>query len=114
MKVSGWKTATIDISVDDDLSNEVDLEELYSFVQVMIPTLDAAQVVLKILKESGGTEAYLHDWKDADADNTVLYATADEADAKIVTFFVGAAQFLKIYTSAVQTGDRTFYVRGIG
>lgn len=114
LKVSKWFDALIDISEDDDLTPEIDLGEFYAFVQVVIPTITGAKVSLQIGTESGGTYKDLHEWKDADADNTVLYATADDTGDKVVVFFVGAAQFLKVKTSAGQAADRTLYVRGVG
>ena len=104
-RVSGWKTATIDISEDDDLSDEVDLGEHFRYLAVVIPTLDEARVGVHVATESGGTFAPLGNGNAATTDpNTGGYATV---------FDIGGWRYLKLSASAAQSADRTFSLQGV-
>lgn len=107
-----WKSATI--AKDGQLSGEVDLEANYKYLMVLMPTIDAAKLSVRVAKESGGTYYPVHGWLDSDADLTVLQESADEVTSKALLFLIGGAQFVKLYASAAQTTEaETFYVRGV-
>jgi hypothetical protein len=104
-RVSGWKTATIDVSEDDDLSGEVDLGEHFRHVAVVIPSLDEARVGVHVATESGGTFTPLGNGNAATTDPTIGgYATV---------FDIGGWRYLKLSASAAQSADRTFSLQGV-
>jgi hypothetical protein len=56
-----WKDALIDVSVDNDLTAEVDLGRDYDYMQIVIPTIDSAQVSVQVAEKSDGTYQDLGD-----------------------------------------------------
>ena len=103
-RVSGWKTATIDISEDDDLSDEIDLGEHFRYLAVVIPSLDEARVGVHVTTESGGSFTPLGNGNAAKTDPTTGgYATV---------FDIGGWRYIRLSTSAAQTADRAFSVQG--
>jgi len=104
-RVSGWKTATITVAVDDDLSDEVDLGEHFRYLAVIIPTLDEARVGVQVAAASGGSFVTLGSGSAAKTDPTTgAYATV---------FDVGGWRYVKVSTSAAQSADRIFSVQGV-
>ena len=104
-RVSGWRTATIDVSADDDLSNEVDLGEHFRYLAVVLPTLDETRVGVHVATESGGTYTPLGSGNAATTDPTTGgYATV---------FDIGGWRYVRLSTSAGQTVDRAFSVQGV-
>jgi len=104
-RVSGWKTATIDVSEDDDLSGEVDLGEHFRYLAVVLPSLDEARVGVSVATESGGTFAPLGN------DNA---ATTEPTTGGYATVFdIGGWRYIRLSTSAAQTADRAFSVQGV-
>jgi hypothetical protein len=97
-----WKDALIDVLVDNDLTAEVDLGRDYDYMQIVIPTIDSAQVSVQVAEKSGGTYQDLGDSVTTDT-TTGGYSTV---------FKIGGWRWIKIKTSAAQTADRTFRVRG--
>jgi len=104
-RVSGWKTATIDISEDDDLSNAVDLGEHYRYLAVIIPTLTSARVGVHVCATADGAYVALGSGTSAQTDATTGgYATV---------FDIGGWRYVKLSTSAAQADDRTFALQGV-
>jgi len=124
MKVSEWKTVTLDYDrasdgfTDEDVdrfTELVDMGEAYEFLTVLIPALDASGTVsVRIQKDEKVTTNpfAVHGFLDSDADNTVLQASTSGAGGIAVTFHIGGAQYLRLYVAADQTANRVFYVRG--
>lgn len=107
---SEWESAVV--AKNGTLSAEADLGASYKYVTVLIPTIDSATVSVQGLKASGGTAYPIHDWRDADADGTVLQATTAGTGGVAVTFKCGF-QFVKVLCGAKQTTAAvTFYLRG--
>jgi len=98
----GWKTATITIAADDDLSAAVDLGSSFDFLNIVIPTIDSAKVSVHVCATSDGTYQALGDSVATEA-TTGGYST---------TFKLGGWQHIKIATSAPQSANRSFSVRG--
>ena len=104
-RVSGWKTTAIDISEDDDLSDEADLGEHFRYLAVVIPSLDEARIGVHVATESGGTFTRLGNGNAATTDPTTGgYATV---------FDIGGWRYIRLSTSAAQTADRSFSVQGV-
>jgi hypothetical protein len=104
-RVSGWKTATITVAEDDDLTDEIDLGEHFRYLAVVLPSLDEARVGVEVSIESGGTFTRLGDGSNAQtALTTGGYATV---------FDIGGWRFVKLSTSAGQSADRTFSLQGV-
>lgn len=102
ISAGAWQAVVLDFSEDDDLTSEVNLGGDCDFVQIIIPTLDSCTVSLQVARDSGGT-FYTLGSSQTTGSGTHNYATV---------FNLGGYQFIKIVTSAAQTADRTFYVRG--
>ncbi|MCK9355818.1 MAG: hypothetical protein M0R22_01530 [Dehalococcoidia bacterium] len=104
-RVSGWKTATIDVSADDDLSDSVDLGEHYRYLAVIVPALTSARVGVHVAPSLAGTYVALGSGTSAQTDATSGgYATV---------FDIGGWRFVKLSTSAAQAADREFAVQGV-
>lgn len=111
-KFTGFKSAVM--AKNGQETSEIDLGGIYEKILVIIPTIDAAAVSVKISNETGGTFYPVHDWLDADGDGTVLQATASGTGGIAAVFKIGGAEFVKVYAGAAQTtAARTFLVRGI-
>lgn len=102
----------IDISDSTTLSDEVDLGRSYTHILVLIPTITAAQISVRVAKGSGGTYYPVYDFLDIDADTDVLQATVSATTSKAIIFKIGCARYIKLYSSAEQVADRDFVVRG--
>jgi hypothetical protein len=100
---SPWKSATITIASDDDLSAEVDLEKPYETLLVLIPTLTSANLTCYVSETAGGTYYALG--------NSVTVAAGTGGFADI--WDIGGHQHIKIGTSAGQAANRTFKVCGV-
>lgn len=123
MKVSEWKTVTLDYDrasdgfTDEDVdrfTELVDMVEAYEFLIVLIPTIESALVSVRIQNDEKVTTNpfAVHHFHDNDADGTVLQASTDGTGGIAVIFRIGGAQYLRLYTSANQTSDRAFLVKG--
>ena len=104
MSVYGqWKNATITIATNNTTSAAVDLGRDYDYLQVYIPTIDSANISFTVAELTGGTYYTLG------SGNAVVTAGTG---GFITTVNLGGYQFIKVVTSAVQTANRTFRVRG--
>jgi hypothetical protein len=100
---SGWNDAVITIATDNTVSAAVKLDKPYEYLNVIIPTIDSATVSLMVAPTEAGTYVTLGQ------SATTTASTGAFAD----TFQLGGYQFVKIKTSATQTANRTFQIRGI-
>ena len=98
-----WKTALIDISVDADLTAEVDLGRPYETMLVHIPALTSCNLTCYVAEKTGGTFYALG------KDITVAAGTGNFADV----WEIGGYQFVKIGTSVAQTANRSFKICGV-
>ncbi len=97
-----WKVATITVTSDDDLSDEVDLGNNYEFAQLVLPALTSSTVYLKVCDVTGGTFVPLGNNQTTVA-SVGSYAT---------TFRLGGYRFLKVATGTAQGADRSIKIRG--
>jgi hypothetical protein len=97
-----WKTAVITITDSVTLSAAVDLEQNFDFLDIVIPTIDSGTVALYVCPTSDGTYVALG--------NGVTTATTTGGYSTV--FKLGGWQHIKIKTSANQTANRSFSVRG--
>ena len=109
MIVGEWKTATI--ALNGTLSAEVDLGRPYETLLMVIPTIDSAQVSIQVAEKTGGTFQDAH-ITEGDGSSAVL--KSDLGTGAITWALpIGGFQFIKVKTSAGQTGGaRTFLVCG--
>jgi len=94
----------IDISDDDDLSTEGDLGDLCDEVAIVIPSLDSCNVSLQVKDPDMGNT-----YQDLGNNQTTMTTTGGYT----TTFKLGGWRYVKVKTSAGQSADRTFYLRGI-
>lgn len=112
MLASGWKTALIDISEDDDLSAEVDLGSEFDKLAVLVPTITSSTITVHVAKSSGGTYYPIYKQKQEAVADTAQVTTA-ETTSKAITFQICGVRYIKISTGSAQTTtDKTFYVQG--
>ena len=104
-----WKTATI--ALNGILSGEVDLGRPYDTLLMAIPTIDSAQVNIKVAEKIGGT---FQDAHITEGDGTSAVVKTDIGTGGITWVVpLGGFQFIKVQTSAAQTGGaRVFRVCG--
>ena len=107
-----WHPALLDFSVDPLLSEEVDLQEAFEFITVIIPTLAGAYTTtVHIAMTPGGTYYPLHMF-DTAAVGDFAQITDGATTAKVITFRIGGAQYVKVVSGTSLSADITFYVRG--
>jgi len=100
--VGNWQTATI--ADEGTTSGEIDLGRPCDYLQVIIPTIDAATIKVTVSDASGGTFVNLG------SGVTTVSGTGNYA----TTFKLGHYQFIKLVTSATQsTSAVSFKVRGM-
>lgn len=99
---SAWKTATID--KNGSVSDAVDLGlKPYQYLNIIIPTIDEAEVSLQVSNALAGDYQDLGDG----------VATATTEGSYSTTLRLGGWRYLKVKTSADQTTDAVaFKVRG--
>ena len=117
----GFQSALIDIDratefTGDDVdrySELVDLGQVFSIVTVEIPTIDSASIYIYVQKDKykSGVPIPVHYMKSDDT--TAVLANTAGTGGNSITLLIGGYQFIRIYTTANQTADRTFYVRGV-
>ena len=109
---SPWETATVDISVDANLSTEVDLGKPYEFLTVLIPTITNSTVTVHISESAGGTYFPLYVF-DSDATGDFTHATSAATTTHAITFWIGGVRYVKVNCGSTQTTtDKVFKVRG--
>ena len=107
-----WLPALIDQSVDDDLSEEVDLGGFFEFLTVILPTLDGAHTATVHIAMSPGGTYYPIYQLDNDTAADFQQITTGLATARSLVFIIGGAQYVKIAVGTGVTTDKTFYVKG--
>lgn len=111
-RIGKWKSFEIDISASTTISDECDLDAPYEYMLLEVPTIDKAKLSVQALRESGGDVRNLHLTNPADGTDNLI-----ESDSQTGAFIwcvpIRGAQYIKVTTDAVQTADRTFYVRGV-
>jgi len=104
MSVYGqWLDAVITIATSTTVSAAVDLGRDYDYLEVTIPTIDSANIGFQVCETAGGTYTTLG------SGNAIVTAGTG---GFTTTVNLGGYQFIKVTTSAVQTSNRTFRVRG--
>jgi hypothetical protein len=99
-----WLPATVAKDDNPALSGEVDLGQEFEYLNILIPTIDSADVSLYVSIESGGTYYPL------DLSTNVFAAATG---GLMTTFDLGGYRFIKILCSATQTTAAVaFKVRG--
>ena len=103
MSVYGnWEAATIASSATS--SAEVDLGRDYDYLEIQIPTLDAASTIkIQVAEKTGGT---FYDLGDS---VTTASGTHNYADV----FHLGGYQFIKVVADNTQDAERLIRVRGM-
>ena len=97
-----WQNAIITITSDDDLSDVVTLGAEVDYLQILIPTIDSANVFLQVAETPSSTFYDLTD---------IYIASGTGSVANVVP--IGGFAHIKIRTSNSQTANRTFRVRGL-
>ena len=98
-----WVDAVLTFGTDDDLTAEFDIGKDYELMQIIIPTIDSANLNLEVAELTGGTFQALG------VGTPVIVAGTGGFSTTIV---LGGWQYLKIGTSAGQSANRTFRCRG--
>jgi len=104
MSVYGeWKDAVITIATSTTVSAAVNLGRDYDYMQIYIPTIDSANISLQVGELTGSTYYALGSGNALVTAGTGAFTT---------TVYLGGYQFIKVVTSAAQSANRTFRVRG--
>jgi hypothetical protein len=119
---SQWKTVTLDYDrsatefTGDDVDRFTELIDLgndYEFINVFIPTIDSATVTPYVQRDNAiATVPVVVHILDDDATGSFAHATTAGTGALTCIFRIGGIRWLRLYTGANQTADRTFYVKG--
>ena len=110
-----WHDVVITIATDNILSAEVDLLQPWETILVYISPIDNASVSFQVADydtTGNGVFADLYVVNPTDGTNEKVLS-----DLGLGNWYwivpIGGARYIKIETSAIQTGDRTFRVKGI-
>lgn len=119
---TGWITALIDVTRDtefsgdvaDEYSKLVDLKGNYEFLTVKLPTITSSTISVYGQETEAVSEVPVpvHFWHDNDADTNVEQATVAATTALILTFRIGALQYIRIRANSTQSADVSVKVRG--
>lgn len=92
----------------------VDLGRQWEWVRIDVPTIDSATVSIYVQFDAAvaTVPVLLHYKLPADASTAAWATTAGTGGYSIVCPCLGGAQYIRLYTGANQTADRTFYVQG--
>jgi len=122
MKVSAWKTATIDIDrasefTGDDVdqfSDVIDLGESYEFITVHFDSVITSATLNPWVQKTAEVDEVpvIKHILDDDATGSFAHATTAAATQVSVTFRIGGYQYLRLKAAANQAADETFSVRG--
>lgn len=112
-KFGAWKSCTITIATDDQLSAEVNLEHTFTHINILIPTITSGAISVRISDVKGGTFYPVYDFGDKDGDTDILQITKDEVTSKAITLKIGGARHIKLHSSNAQGDNVTFKVRGV-
>lgn len=122
-----WQTVVWDIDATvtgefsgydpDKHSQLIDLGQTFEKVVVMIPTITSATISIAAVPEDGtalktNVPIPLYAFDD-DATGVFLHATTAATTTMTVVFEIGGLRYIRLYSSANQAADRTFYVRGV-
>ena len=98
-----WKNCTITIATSATQSAEVAFDRAVERLSVYVPTIDSATLTLYAAETTGGT------FYPVGNSQTIAAGTGGFFDS----WKANGLQFFKIYSSADQTENRTFRVRGV-
>jgi len=104
-RVSGWKTASIAVAEDDDLSLPVDLGEHYRYLAVIMPTLTPSRVGVQVAPAAAGPYLPLGRGLSAQTEPT--------AGGHATVFDIGGWRYVRLHTTVPQAADRTFSLQGV-
>lgn len=117
-----WQAAVIDIDRDAEFSGDdvdrysslVDLGRECTGVVIDIPAIDSAAVSVyaQVDGEEDTVPLAVHYRQASDNATAVWSTTAGTGGLFIHCDFLGAVRYIRLYTGANQTADRTFYVLG--
>ena len=112
MKPGQALSAVITVATDNQNSAEVDLLREFEYLQIIIPTITAAIVQVKVATATAGTFNILNHFT---PNATGHFTPGTTSGTGGLTAFVrlGGFRYIKIYTSATQAANRTFTVRGM-
>ncbi|KKN42167.1 hypothetical protein LCGC14_0715860 [marine sediment metagenome] len=119
---TGWIEALVDVDralefsgdVIDEYSKLVDLKGNYEFLTVKLPTITSSTISVYGQETEAVSEVPVpvHFWGDSDADTNVEQATVAATTALILTFRIGALQYIRIRANSTQAADISVKVRG--
>jgi hypothetical protein len=98
-------TATIDVSVDNDLSEAINIQG-HAITGLLVPALDSCNLTFMVSDEEAGTYLLLKD-KDGNA-ITLTVTTGQMAISTDDLTPLASYSFIKVKTSVGQSTDRDF------
>lgn len=111
LDVGSWVSCTITVATSNTVSAACDLGREYSLLEIILPTITAAQISLQTCNVSGGT--YQDLYMTNPNDGTSMQIISDSGTGGITWFApIGGWRYIKIKSSAAQAADRVFTVRG--
>jgi len=107
-----WKDCIITIATSTTLSAAVDLGRVYDTLLVVIPTITAASISVRVSESLAGTYQNLYITSTNDADDDQPITTSGTGG---ITWVVplGGFQYIKLLSSQAQEANRTFRVCGV-
>ena len=112
--IGPWKDAVLAYATDDDLTPAVDVGGEFEHLLVIIPALSASATVTVLCSRTvDGTYGTVCTLNPTQAGHFVQGSSSGAGGIEVV-FDIHFCQFVKIATSAGQSANRTFQVRGFG
>lgn len=123
MRNTGWIASLMDVDrkplefTGDDVdrfTSIIDLKGNYEFVTVIIPIMVSSTITVYIQMTPLVSEVpvVLHILDEDAAGSFAQTSATIETAATALTFRIGGAQYFRLYTSANQTSNITWYAKG--
>ena len=123
MNVGSFIDCLIDIDRDTEFTGDdvdrysklVDLGREYESMIMEVPTIDSAalSVYLQETPSEAAVPKPLHVRKRLTAEGTLLWATTAGTGGFTVVVPIGGYRYVRVYSDANQTADRTLRLRGV-
>ena len=100
---SPWHQATINTAINAVLTNMVDLQYGYEYLQLIVPTINTSKLRIQVCRNSGGDFLQV---------GSAVSQTSDSAGDYATTLSLGGFQFFKLYSVHAQNTNIAFDCRG--
>lgn len=107
MRIGSWQDVTL--SADTELTDEIDIDEDYEYLDLQIPSMAETQLYLQVSEGSDDAGTFTY-YNLGDTEGVVM--TDLSTFNRMCVWQIGGFRFIKIGTTIVQPSNVTIRVRG--